>query len=127
MNSPQDDDDVGFGRPPTKTRWKKGQSGNRNRRYRKRSEGRIDMMTRLLLKPVEITVSGNTKKVPTLQAILLQLMMKEVEGDSRALSIRLKYEDFARRNSRQQLRTVFIDSDYTRALSAKPAKDDDHE
>jgi hypothetical protein len=31
------------------------------------------MMTRLLLKPVEITVSGETKKVTALEAILLQL------------------------------------------------------
>ena len=30
MSPPQNDDDVGYGRPPKKTRWKKGQSGNPN-------------------------------------------------------------------------------------------------
>jgi hypothetical protein len=58
------------------------------RRYRKRSEGRAAMMTRLLLKLVEITVSGEPKNVTALEAILLQLRAKELSDHPRASSIR---------------------------------------
>ncbi len=126
MSVPPDDDNVGYGRPPKRTRFAKGASRNRNRRYRKRSEGRAEMMTRLLLKPVEITVSGKTKKVTALEAILLQLRAKELADHPRATSIRLKYEEFARQNSQPRPQIVFVDSDYTRAMSANAPKADDH-
>jgi len=126
MSPPPEDDDIGYGRTPKRTRFRKGESGNRNRRYRKRSEGRAEMMTRLLLKPVEITVSGETKKVTALEAILLQLQAKELAGQPRASSVRLKYEEFARQNSQPRSQIVFVDSDYTQALAAKPSKKDDN-
>jgi hypothetical protein len=128
MSAPPDDDNVGYGRPPKRTRFPKGKSGNRKRRYRKRSEGRAEMMTRLLLKPVEITVSGEIKKVTALEAILLQLRAKELSDHPRASKVRLKYEEFARQNSQPRPQIVFVDSDYTQALAAKaPKKDDDHD
>jgi hypothetical protein len=128
MSTPPDDDDAGYGRTPKRTRFRKGESGNRNRRYPKRAEGRIAMMTRLLLKPVEITVSGEAKKVTALAAILMQLRAKEVADHPRATSIRLKYEEFARQNSQPRPQIMFVDSDYTQALSAKaPKSDDDHD
>jgi hypothetical protein len=118
VNPPQNDDDVGYRRPPKHTRWKKGQSGNRRRKYPARSKGTVEMIDRLLLKPVEVTVNGETKTVPTLEAILLQLWLKEVAGDRRALSVRLKYQEFARHTSKPKLEITFVDSDYTRALAA---------
>jgi hypothetical protein len=123
-----DHDDVGYGRPPKRSRFPKGKSGNQNRRHPKRSEGRFEMMTRILLKPVDITVSGESKKVTTLEAILFQLRAKELSDHPRASSIRLKYEEFARQNSQPQQQIVFLDSDYTRAMAARsPDKDDDHD
>jgi hypothetical protein len=79
------------------------------------------MMTRLLLQPVEITVSGESKKVTALEALLLQLEFSEHPA---ATSIRLKYEEWARRNSQPRTRTVFVDSDYTRALATVKMGDD---
>jgi hypothetical protein len=128
MSVPPEDDNVGHGRPPKRSRFPKGKSGNHNRRYPKRSEGRAEMMTRILLKPVDITVAGEPKKVTTLEAILLQLRAKELSDHPRASGVRLKYEEFARQNSQPRLQIVFLDSDYTRAMAARPPeKDDDHD
>jgi hypothetical protein len=128
MSAPPDEDEVGYGRPPKRTRFRKDESGNRNRRYRKRSEGRAEMMTRILLKPVDITVSGERKKITALEAILLQLRAKELSDHPRASKVRLKYEEFARQNSQPRPQIVFVDSDYTQALAAKaPKKDNDHD
>ena len=128
MSAPPDDDEVGYGRPPKRARIRKGENRNRNRRYRKRSEGRAEMMTRILLKPVDVTVSGERKKITALEAILLQLRAKELSDQPRASKVRLKYEDFARQNSQPRPRIVFVDSDYTQALTATaPKKNDDHD
>jgi hypothetical protein len=128
MSAPPDDDKGGYGRPPKRTRFRKNKSGNRNRQYRKRSEGRAEMMTRILLKPVDITVSGERKRITALEAILLQLRAKDLSDHPRASKVRLKYEEFARQNSQPRPQIVFVDSDYTQALAAKaPKKDDDHD
>jgi hypothetical protein len=83
------------------------------------------MISRLLVKPVEIIVGGESKKVPTLKAILLQLWTKEVEGDPRALSIRLRYQQFARQHSEQRLEVTFVENEYTQTLAAKPPAEGD--
>jgi len=128
MSAPSDDDEIGYGRPPKRTRFRKGESRNRNRRYRKRSEGRAEMMTRILLKPVDITVSGERKRITALEAILLQLRAKDLSDHPRASKVRLKYEEFARQNSQPRPQFVFVDSDYTQAVAAKaPKKDDDRD
>jgi hypothetical protein len=129
MSFPPDDDDIGSGRPPKRAGSRKTKSVNRKRQYRKRSEGRIEMMTRILLKPVDITVSGERKRITTLEAIILQLRAKDLSDHPRASKVRLKYEEFARRNSQARPQIVFVDSDYTQALAAKAPKkkDDDHD
>jgi hypothetical protein len=117
MTLPQDDDGVGYGRPPRKTRWKKGQSGNPQRQYPARSKSTVELIDRFFLKPVEVTVDGETKVISTLEAIVMQLWLKEVLGDQRALKVRLKYQEFAKQNSEPRLEVIFVDNEYTRALA----------
>jgi hypothetical protein len=121
MSPQQDDDDVGYGRPPKRSRWKKGQSGNPRRQYPARSKSTVEMIDKFFLKPVEVTVGGETKVISTLEAIVMQLWLKEVSGDQRALKVRLKYQEFARQNSEPKLEVTFVDSDYTQALAGVPA------
>jgi Family of unknown function (DUF5681) len=120
MSAQQDDDDVGYGRPPKRTRWKKGQSGNPARQYPAHSKSTVEMIDNFFLKPVEVTVDGETKIISTLEAIVMQLWLKEVLGDQRALKVRLKYQEFARQNSEPRIEVIFVDNDYTRALAGVP-------
>jgi Family of unknown function (DUF5681) len=116
----QDDDGVGYGRPPKKTRWEKGQSGNPRRQYPARSKSTVELIDKFFLRPVEVTLGGETQNVPTLEAIVLQLWLKGVSGDQRALKVLLKYQEFARQNSEPRLEVTFVDNDYTRALAGVP-------
>ncbi len=75
------------------------------------------MIDRFFSAPVAITVNGEEKKVSTLAAIILQLWLKEITGDRRALDVRLKYETFARANSEIKVEMIFVDSAYTQALA----------
>ena len=128
MSDEQEDNKTGYGKPPKHTRWKPDQSGNPKRLYPRRSQNTVELIDRLLLKPVEITEGDTTRKVTTLEAILLRLWQKEVRGDTRALKIRLKYQAFARQYVKRRYETVFVDNDYTKAFAAVPLiKDEDHE
>jgi Family of unknown function (DUF5681) len=115
MSSPPE---VGYKRPPEHGRWKKGQSGNSRRRYPARSVSAVEMIDEEFLRPIDIVENGLTRRVSTLEAIILQLWRKEVSGDRRALTVRLKYQEFARQNTKQRVEITFVDSDYTRALAA---------
>ncbi len=117
MTPPSGEYEVGYGRPPRASRWKKGQSGNPNRRRPARTHGTVEMIDRFFSAPVAITVNGEEKKVSTLAAIILQLWLKEITGDRRALDVRLKYETFARANSEIKVEMIFVDSAYTQALA----------
>jgi hypothetical protein len=86
-----------------------------------RSKSTVEMIDKFFLKPVEVTVGGETKVISTLEAIVMQLWLKEVSGDQRALKVRLKYQEFARQSSETKLEIVFVDSDYTRALAGVPS------
>jgi hypothetical protein len=120
MSSDGDNDETGYGKPPKHTRWKDGESGNKQRRYPKRVETTVELIDRLLLKPVEITVGEKSRRVTTLEAILFRLWQKEVLGDTRALRIRLKFQEFARQHTKPRIETVFVDNEYTAAFAAVP-------
>jgi Family of unknown function (DUF5681) len=111
------DYEVGFGRPPKRTRWKKGQSGNRGRRKARRASTTTEMIDKLLLSPIEITVNGKLRRVTKLEAILLQLWRKELAGNHRASAVRLKYEELTRQNTGIITEITFADSPFTRACS----------
>lgn len=121
MNPPPKDYEVGYGRPPKDTQWKKGQSGNRNPRRSVRDRGTVEMIERLFLKPVEITLYGETKKVPTLEVIVRLISQKALSGDRRALAAQMKYQEFAARHRERKVQIIFVDSEYTKAVAAQPS------
>jgi hypothetical protein len=124
MTVPPGDDRVGYKRPPRRTQWKKGQSGNPRKRKPVRREGASVTIERLLLSPVGLKIDGEPRRVATLEAIVLQLLQKTLASNIRAARILKKYRDFAHRNMEQTLDLAFVDSAYTRAvakLAEKPA------
>jgi hypothetical protein len=120
-----DDYRIGRGRPPRKTRWKKGQSGNPHSKKLKQPESTVVIIDRLLLEPVQVTLNGESKKIPTLEAILLQLLQKAKSGSERAYRTLLKYQEFASQNLEKKFRLTFVETDYTRAFAKKRPQDDD--
>lgn len=118
--STEDDVPTGYGNPPKEYRWKKGQSGNpRRRRARLPTESTVAMIDRLLAAPVQITINGEANKVSALEAIVFQLLQKEMAGNQQAARTLLKYREFASRNTKKKLEITFVDNPYTNALSSK--------
>jgi hypothetical protein len=106
------DYEVGYGRPPKRTRWKKGQSGNRGQRKKQRRPTTPEI-DKLLLAPIDITENGKPRRVTTLEAILLQLWRKELAGNRRAFVTRLKYQELAQKHTEATTEITHGDSPYT--------------
>jgi hypothetical protein len=75
---------VGYGSPPTGTRFKKGVSGNPNGR----PKGSLNVATafaKALREKVVVTEHGKRRTITKLEAALKQLVNKAASGDLRAL------------------------------------------
>ncbi len=76
--------EVGYGKPPKHTQFRKDQSGN----LRGRPKGSRNFSTDVkdtLKEPVRLTKGGKRKTVSTQHATLLRLREKALSGDARAL------------------------------------------
>jgi hypothetical protein len=82
------DYEVGYGKPPRHTRFKKGQSGNPRGRP-KGSKNLPTLLTEALNEPVVIAENGRRRKITMRQAIIKQLVKRSATADLRAMKILL--------------------------------------
>ena len=78
------DDAVGYGKPPKSGQFRKGQSGN----PKGRPKGSLDYKTyvkQMLATRVTINEGGCRKRVSSLQATLMRLAEKSLNGDMKAI------------------------------------------
>ena len=79
MTGPNDDDGVGYRRPPTATRFAKGRSGNPRGRP-KGSKGHLGL-GKMLQRKVSITVDGKRQSVELTEAVALQMSRQALAGN----------------------------------------------
>jgi len=80
----KDDDEIGFGKPPKSTRFRKGKSGNPKGRPRGTRNLSTDVRAVLDAK-VSIMENGKPRKVSTQLATLMRLREKALKGDIRSM------------------------------------------
>jgi hypothetical protein len=112
--------EIGHGRPPKATQFKKGKSANPGGRSSPRPVGLLEMIDKLLLAPVRITRDGEPKWVTTLEAILEQLWSKGIANDRRAMAVYIRCQELARQVADGPAHMTFADSDYTRSFLHSP-------
>ena len=81
----EQDESVGYRRPPKRTRFQKGRSGNPHGR----PKGTLNLetvLTRTIQEPVVITEHGRTTTITKLEAAIKQLTNKAASGDHRAIA-----------------------------------------
>lgn len=126
MTDSFDDDRMGQRRPPKNRRRKNGQRANlrRSRTRAKAPANQLEVVERLLMKPIDTVKDGEPTKMSTLQAILYQLLQKSLSGNKKAERALQLFEDFAHRSTAPDIKIVFVDNDYTRALAASKEDED---
>ena len=110
--------EIGHRRPPKATQWKKGKSANPGGRSSPRPPGLLEMIDKLLLTSIRITIDGVSKRVTTLEAILVQLWSKGIAGDRRARAVYFRCLELAPQAADRTVQITFADSDYNRDFSA---------
>jgi hypothetical protein len=75
---------IGYRRPPERTRYKPGQSGNPRGRPKGMRNFKTDLKATLRM-PVNVTRRGKSQKVSTQQAMLMRLREKALSGAPREL------------------------------------------
>ncbi|MEE2525844.1 DUF5681 domain-containing protein [Hyphobacterium sp. HN65] len=79
------DYDIGYGKPPKASRFKKGKSGN----PKGRPKGRKNFSTILIAELSEkltIKEAGKSKKLTKIEAVVKQLVTRAINGDARAMA-----------------------------------------
>jgi len=109
--------EIGRGRPPKATQWPKGKSANPGGRSSPRPTGLLEIIDKLLLTHVKITIDGVSKRVSTLEAILQQLWSKGIAGDRRARAVYLRCLELAPQVADGKVQITFADSEYTRTFT----------
>src|SRR5215469_3318630 len=79
---------VGYARPPRKTRFRKGQSGNPSGRG-KGSRNVSQLLLQALSEHVTVNENGERKRITKAEAMLKQLVNKGASGDARAIQLLL--------------------------------------
>jgi hypothetical protein len=119
MSRSAKDYEIGRGRPPKATQWKKGQSANPGGRKSPRSIDDAETIDKLLSMPVKVTVNGESKRVAVLKVILEQLWNKAIAGDRRARAVFLRWLELAPQVADRTVEITFADSDYTRTFTGQ--------
>jgi len=84
----QADYEVGYGRPPRRTRFTKGQSGNPRGRPRG-AKNLTTLLSDALNERVIVTENGGRRRVTKREAIITQLVNRSATADLRAMKILL--------------------------------------
>jgi Family of unknown function (DUF5681) len=84
--SEQDDDKVGYRKPPARTRFQPGQSGNPNGRPKGSVNLRTDLRSELS-EQIRIREGERSLKVSKQRAMLKALVAKALKGDARAANV----------------------------------------
>jgi len=83
MIAPDDDNSVGYGRPPKHSRFKKGQSGNPKGRP-KGSRNFANILEEELDQKVSVTDGGKRRRVSKRRLAIRQQVNKAAQGDPKA-------------------------------------------
>ena len=122
-------DDVGYGRPPTSTRWQPGQSGNPKGRPKASKAALLESMAEVLSRPVTARGSaGMAIELGGLEAGYLALCRRALKGDSGALfqAVKMMLEIIPAGDDKIQVRDAEVHGAkdrFTRMLGLDP--DDD--
>lgn len=80
--------EVGYGRPPKKTQFKPGQSGNPKGRPRG-AKGEDTIFRQVISTKVPMSVRGKVRQVPLLEAVWMRIAGDALKGNSKAAMLLL--------------------------------------
>jgi len=90
--------EVGYARPPKRTQFKAGQSGNPRGRP-KGAKNEATILREIMTRKVDIRENGRTRKISVLTAILLKFTETALKGDAKSATFLLNRYGQAERDA----------------------------
>ncbi len=102
----EDDYQVGYGKPPRHSQFKRGQSGNpRGRKPRVAYEEDDLPFRRYMMEPAIARINGKKMHVRKFETVLFKLYQKAMEGDFRSIKLLIEqtggFKEFREEHKRQ--------------------------
>jgi uncharacterized protein DUF5681 len=88
-NEPDPNYEVGYGKPPRHTRFKKGESG-RTRARLPQAKSMATSIANALNEPVRVNDKGRRRTISKREAVLVRLVNRAASGDCRAIHLVLR-------------------------------------
>lgn len=85
QSSEEDEDKVGYGKPPKNTRFREGESGNPNGRP-KGAKGLNTLVRKYMTAKVRVRTDSGVKQMSAIEAMILKLLEQAMKGNQRAAS-----------------------------------------
>lgn len=83
--------EVGYGRPPKHTRFKKGESGNPSGK-RKGTRSRVNELERFLNETITVNEAGRRRQMRPMEIVRKKLFQLAAQGDLQAIKVMLELE-----------------------------------
>lgn len=106
--NPSGSDNLGYGRPPVGSRFKKGKSGNPKGRPKAEPKNDVQMLHEILNEEISIKIAGKVEKVPAKMAIMRMMIRDGLSGTAR--------DRLAVYRAMSKIRLFSLDADYERVM-----------
>jgi hypothetical protein len=108
--SADDDDMVGYGKPPKHTRFQKGKSGNPSGRPKK-APLQQELFRKELSRRVTITEGGRSQRITKGELLARQVVTRAIKGESTALRMMLRLSELLDASSLRETEALVSDKD----------------
>ena len=125
MSAEDDDDEVGYCKPPKHSRFKPGQSGNTRGRPRKNRSIEA-MLKRELDQTVVLKEGGREIRLSKREALIKQLVNRAISGDQKPMQLVLSHLE-KHKDIEPFTATEADDAELLKALGSTPIGDDNDE
>lgn len=122
MSAEDDDDEVGYCKPPKHSRFKPGQSGNTRGRPRKNRSIEA-MIKRELDQTVVLKEGGREIRLSKREALIKQLVNRAISGDQKPMQLVLSHLE-KHKDIEPFTATEADDAELLKALGSNPIGDD---
>jgi len=98
-----DKDDIGYGKPPKRSQFQKGKSGNAKGRPKGQPKLLQEQLLAELLRKIEIKENGRVQTITKSEAVFKTIVNKSLQGDNKAMALLIQLMSEIKESQKEDL------------------------